>query len=186
MPQALGRIGFGWSDGTSTRSISFTAPDRVASGTPDADSRVLALSVARAIPAGGFTFTPEAGVEVRDVRIDGFTETGANALNLRVGSTDLTGALARLAGTVSTNLGAVTPRATVGWRQVFGDDVPVLDAAFSSGARFRVEGTGRARGDAFVALGLDGQLGPLTLFADYEGDFGSESHGVRAGTRISW
>ncbi|HEY0791272.1 MAG TPA: autotransporter domain-containing protein [Chthoniobacterales bacterium] len=129
-----------------------------------------------------------------DVR--GFTETGANSLDLQVSSNHADSLRQYLGGhlyytwRVSPSL-TVTPEADLAWQHEYLDGGRSIDASFQAGAgpAFAIR-TNRAQGDsAFGGTGVTATYKNVSAYFFYNPEFGSGnliSHTISGGFRVSF
>jgi outer membrane autotransporter protein len=149
------------------RSISFGSIDRTASGDPAAGEFDFALGGGYDFKAGNFVFGPTTSLQYTYLNVQGFEETGADSLNLRVDGYDTSSLLYSLGGQVAYNWKlsqkvVVTPRLTAGWQHEFLQNAYPINAAFATGGPvtpFSYQTTSPIRdyfyGGASIALGID-------------------------------
>jgi uncharacterized protein with beta-barrel porin domain len=118
------------------------AVDETAEGDFDAFHYGVAANVGYDIPFGGFTLTPIGRAEYIKAEIDGFTETGAGALNLTFGDQDAESLTTNLGAeasyALSTEAGVITPAVRAEWVHEFANDnsgVSIIYAADDSELR---------------------------------------------------
>ncbi len=81
-----GDASFGWNDYSGTRHISFAGVDRTAEANYDGQEYTAAITTGYHFLGRGFTITPLASLQYTHLNLDGYTETGADDINLRVNS----------------------------------------------------------------------------------------------------
>jgi outer membrane autotransporter protein len=151
------------------------------------------------LKAGGFRLTPLVSFMVAENHRDGFTEKGADSLNLvseNAATTSLQGAPgAKLARTFTLREGCtLTPELSARWIHEFGDTEALLHARFagSPSGSFTVYSNDRddgGRDSAAASLGVRAALGDrLDLQLFYDGEFKSAqvSHAVIGGLQLRW
>lgn len=79
-----GQASYGWADYRNTRRIVFSGLDRTASSSPGGSQLTLYGGTGCEIPAGRWTVVPNLSLQYIDLGIDGYTESGAGALDLDV------------------------------------------------------------------------------------------------------
>ena len=142
------------------------------------------------------TWSPFGGIEVSYIDREGYTESGAGALNLTVQSARnefLASVMGvQIAGDFSTDGGMrVMGAARVGWAHPFLDDSATTSSAFSSSPSVVFESNSPERDRDSLRLGLEVEVGGnrdrnWSLFARYTGDITANAveHIVRAG--VTW
>lgn len=167
-----------------------TAIARAATGEPRADSLAARLDVGLPTMIGGVRVTPFAGVQHAWERTRGFTESGADSLNLVVDGRDGHSLRSRLGVAAAYPLGA-------GWtldgRLLWSQRLSAFSRSLSAGlvgqpGRFTVGGTGESAWSVLPALGLAGRFAGGTAFVRYEGDLrrGYRAHAAVAGASLSF
>ncbi len=81
-----GDASVGYNDYTGTRQIAFPGVNRLAKASYGGQNVDVSAATGYDFPVGRFTLTPLASLQYTNVHINGFQETGAGAINLRVGS----------------------------------------------------------------------------------------------------
>ena len=142
--------------------------------------------------------SPFVGLEVSTIDRDGYTESGAGALNLTAqGDSDtfLTSVVGvQIASDyVLDNGWRLTPAARVGWAFQHLDDSAATTSAFSSalGNPFSTSGPDRSRSSVRLGVSLDltpGESDRWSVFTRYTGDLtdGAQDHIVQAGLRFAF
>jgi uncharacterized protein with beta-barrel porin domain len=189
-------IGYARNNDEMKRSLFFTDTPRTALGSVDANQYFTSLRNGVDLPMGKFgVLAPFVAFEMQRVESPGFTETGADSVNLVVsGSTansmrSLLGAQWRngfdwFGHTWSLNGG-------LAWARQYGTRTQGIGASFegaiSSG--FTMHGSGPAQDAARVGLGARVALGRQThAFLRYDGEFGGggHTHAGSAGFDYRW
>lgn len=139
--------------------------------------RLDASSFVAGLAPGRLALTPFIGLDVAQVRFDGYVEQGAGALSTAVASRSLAEARAsagiEAAWTVPVSFGVLTPRLKASVTQRFGDrsDDAIASYALAPDLPFRLSGAREARtyGSFGVALGV--QSGEaLSALVSYQAD----------------
>lgn len=81
-----GDLSYGWNDYRGSRDIAFPGVNRTAASTYSGQDYTAFATTGFNIPLGGFTLTPLASLQYTLVDINGFTETGAGSIDLKVRS----------------------------------------------------------------------------------------------------
>jgi len=190
-----GGIAGAYNTGDTERNINFGGIDRQAKGDPDGYTASARAVLGYEAKAGNLTIEPVAALDYVYSYQQSFTETGADAANLRVdskGSNSLRGSLGAQASSKITlsNGMSFTPegRAAFIYDALQGDHD--IDQSFAStGAGFNVRGAkpGRAglQGGAGITLNVREDL---AVFADYTGTVknNSTNNSVMGGLKYSW
>lgn len=83
-----GSASFGWNEYSGSRHIAFAGIDRTAEAEYDGKDYTAFASTGYHFPMQEFTITPLASLQYTYMDLDGYTETGAGDINLRVNSRD--------------------------------------------------------------------------------------------------
>jgi len=81
-----GDLSFGWNDYSGTRPISFPGINQTAQASYGGQDYTAFMTTGFHFPVSGFTITPLASLQYTHVNLDGYTETGAGNLDLKVNS----------------------------------------------------------------------------------------------------
>lgn len=126
---------YGWNDYDSTRNIVFPGFSGSAKGDTDGTQLGLSASGGYNVSRGGLTFGPYARVEYIYVKIDSFTETGADELNLSIDSQRVRSLTTALGGqmfyAISTGWGVLSPNARLEWEHQYKDRSRRLTGTFA-------------------------------------------------------
>ena len=192
-----GSLGYARNDFDISRRIVYANVNRTANGDTDGDEFSASLGGGMDFFAGGVTITPTLRADYLGSKIDGFTENGAQGLNLQFGDQSLrsiTGSAGVEASyAISTNWGVVVPQARLAWVHEFDDDsraITVQYAADPNGNQFSVI-TDKPDRD-YVDLGLSVSTvlpGGNNAFVDYSTVLGHSSitsHMLTLGLRIEF
>jgi outer membrane autotransporter protein len=151
---------------TVSRNIDFGGLDRTATGRPGAGEFNLALGTGYDFQAGDLTFGPFTTLQYTYLGVQGFTETGADALDLDVSPYDSSSMLYTLGAQAAYNWKLskdviITPVAFAGWQHEFLQNGYTINSSFATGgpaAPFNYNTSSPARdnfyGGAGVTLGL--------------------------------
>ncbi len=184
-------------DNSFDRVISFPGVDRVARSSFDGDQFAAKVKVGGNFDVGRIaTIRPYVALDYSDVDINGFTEAGADSLNLVVSELDdneLHGSIGvQVERTVTTASGATfVPSAHLAYRTLLGNSDRVMTAQFEGSAASTHQLIGATGGDDQLVAGL-GITGRLTdnvyVYLDYEGLFQNnrDSHYVGGGVRVKF
>lgn len=109
--------------------------DRNALGSTDGDQLSMGISAGYHIQRDALTITPYASLNYLDLDIDGYTESGAEGLDLQVDSQSLSSLQSavgvQLAWAISTQSGVVVPQASLEWRHEFDYDSRAITARYA-------------------------------------------------------
>ena len=154
---------------------------------------------------GGYDFTlndrltwgPIAGMQYVHLGVDGFTENGAPAANLAVGSQDVNSLRSRMGVKVDyhkqiSKKMVFATELSAQWQHEFLDDSRGISASFIGDglAPFSVQTTSPQRDAALLGLGANVTVkDKYTFFFDYDVQAGQQSYleqSVKGGIKISW
>lgn len=144
------------------------------------------------IPMSGWTLRPVAALSISRDKVDGFSETGAGALNLQVAGQTSQSTQSLLGAQASFEAGRVRLEPRAVWAHEFGDINRPMSAQFQGAAvasPFQVAGVALKRDTLILGLGLSGDLRRGTeLFADVQLEHNGRqsSAGVLVGLRANW
>uniref|UniRef100_UPI002601B412 autotransporter outer membrane beta-barrel domain-containing protein n=1 Tax=Pseudomonas sp. TaxID=306 RepID=UPI002601B412 len=181
-PLAL-RLGAAYSkhDGESKRSVDFNGFTDRPEGDYDANSQQAFAELGYALGSGRISAEPFANLGYQRYHRDSYTEKGgAASLQVDAQTQDNFSSTfgLRLAHLNQLESGiSLTPRASLGWRHVYGDvDSETRQAFVLGGSAFSVEGSALDRDSLMVEAGLDiGLSARHTLSVGYNGELGSNS-----------
>ena len=190
-----GTVGVAYGDGTTQRTVSLPGAPGSATGHFTDDQILGAVEAGYGLALGHATVTPFAGVGFDTVDQDGFAETGAGVLDLRVAKQSDTSVKSVLGSRLSLDVpvgsALVTTDLKLGWAHEFAsvDRTALLAYAGAPTAGFGVAGAKPSRDSAVVGFGLTTALfADTSLYLHYDGDIDgpSTSHAISAGFRVSW
>ena len=181
-PLAL-RLGAAYSahKGDSKRDVAFGSFDERLKGDYDADSQQAFAELGYAMGSGRLSAEPFANLGYQRYHRDGYREKGGDAA-LAVDS-DTQDNVSSTFGVRLAHLGmldngmSLTPRASLGWRHVYGDvDTRTRQAFIAGGDAFSVEGSALDRDSLVVEAGLElGVSATQSVGLGYNGELGSNS-----------
>lgn len=139
----------------------------------------------------GVTLQPLAGFSVLYSRTNGFTEKGADALNLTVSGQTSTTGRGMLGARAFIDIGKVRLQPRAIWAHDLGRQAQSLEMrlAGAPSSAFLITGTQQRRSSVITGLTLSGAPSEnTTVFADVQGEFrsGVQSYGATVGMRLSW
>ncbi|MBT2374741.1 autotransporter outer membrane beta-barrel domain-containing protein [Pseudomonas fluorescens] len=181
-PVAL-RLGAAYSHhaGDNKRTVEFEGFSDKPKGNYDADSQQAFAELGYALGSGRLNIEPFANLDYQRYHRDSFTEKGGIA-SLKVDAQTQDNFSStfgmRLAHLSQLDNGiSLTPRASLGWRHVYGNiDSETRQAFVVGGNAFNVEGSALDRDSLMVEAGLDvGLSARHTLSVGYNGELGSNS-----------
>jgi outer membrane autotransporter protein len=167
-------LGYGHSWYDSQRSITFTDPDRRAESDHQGNSYSAAVELGKNLGDKSMILEPVAGIGYTAVQESGYTEKGADALNLKVDSTTADGIYGKLGVRVAKefrpeqNPGMIlVPNVSAFWVHDFADRVE-LSSSFVGGGSFTTQGLEPMRDTFNIGAGLNVYYNKnLRLFVDY-------------------
>jgi len=174
------------------RAVTVGALNRVASS--DFDSTTLSAygEANYSMAMTGWTLQPLAALSLSRNKADGFTETGAGALNLQVAGQTITSTKSMLGAKASFEAGKVRLEPRVIWAHEFGDLNTPMTAQFQGAATaspFQVSGVALKRDTLILGLGAIGSAGKgVDLFADVQLEHNQRQRNLSAlmGVRVRW
>ncbi|MBS7545346.1 autotransporter outer membrane beta-barrel domain-containing protein [Ancylobacter oerskovii] len=180
---------YGWSDIDSRRTASLLGITENPRASYDGSTANLFLEAAYAVEMNSVALEPFAQIAWSWVNTDSFTETGAPATGLSSSGLSFDTPYStlgfRLATSLATAGGTLTPHASLAWRHAYGDITPEAAMAFiETGSGFSVAGAPIAQDSFVVGAGLGFDVGAnLSLNIGYEGQFGDavETNALKGG-----
>jgi fibronectin-binding autotransporter adhesin len=148
------------------------------------------------LEAAQATLTPFVRFQTVAVSQNGFTESGAQSLNLGVAQQNTTSVRTVIGADLGANIpvGMARPLGVtirLGWAHEYADTSRPMTAAFAGAPAvpFTVYGAQPLRDAAVVGLGLNAQIGASTsIYARYDGEITGrdDTHAISAGFRMTW
>jgi outer membrane autotransporter protein len=174
------------------RAVTVGALSRTASS--DFNSNTLSAygEASYSLPMNGWTLQPLAALSVSRSKTDGFTETGAGALNLQVAGQTTTSTKSLFGAKASFEAGRIRLEPRVIWAHEFGDLNTPMTAQFQGAATaspFQVSGVALKRDTLILGMGATGRVGHgVDLFADVQAEHNSRQNNlaVLVGLRARW
>jgi outer membrane autotransporter protein len=187
-----GSASLGWGKNHLDRNVIVGVLNRVASS--DFDSNTLSAhgEATYSIPMNGWTLQPLAGVSLSRNKADGFTETGAGALNLQVAGQTVNSSKTMVGAKASFDSGRLRFEPRVIWAHEFGDLNTPMTAQFQGGATaspFQISGATLKRDTLILGISATGSLSKgVDLFADVQAEHNSAQRNlaVLVGLRSRW
>jgi outer membrane autotransporter protein len=187
-----GSASMGWGKNHLDRNVVVGTLNRVASS--DFDSTTLAAygEASYSIAMNGWTLQPLAGLSLSRNKADGFTETGAGALNLQVAGQTVNSTKSTLGARASFDAGRIRIEPRALWAHEFGDLNTPMTAQFQGAATaspFQVSGAALKRDTLILGLGASGSIGKgMDFFADVQAEHNSAQRNlaVLVGLRRRW
>ncbi len=174
-----------------------TSPASIASPPPTPISNLFlsGIETGYRLALGGSTdLTPFAAFQAIVVGQDAITESGAGAVDLRIGGRTVTSAQGMLGAELAHRLdiGLTAPlglSVRAAWSHDVGDTDRSFDGRFEgSDAEFTVNGAEAPRDQARIGIGINLSSQAATLFLRYDGSFaeGYRSQAATGGLRVSF
>ncbi len=188
-----GSASLAWNNNHMDRVVTVGALNRVASS--DFDSNTLSAygEATYSLPMnGGWTLQPLAALSLSRDKVNGFTETGAGALNLQVAGQTITSTKSLLGAKASFDAGSIRLEPRIIWAHEFGDINTPMTAQFQGPANaspFQVSGVALKRDTLILGLGASGSIKKnFDLFADVQAEHNSRQNNlaVLVGLRVRW
>ncbi|MEA1676996.1 autotransporter domain-containing protein [Nitrospirillum sp. BR 11163] len=188
-----GNAGYTYDQYDTARTLGFGGLSRTAFGHTKGDELSAGVTAGYRVRVSNLTLEPQAGIQWLKVGRDGFTETGAGALDLVLQDLDATALQSSVGGRASaswkTDGGTViTPTVRAAWLHDFRDRALTSQAALA-GTTFAVTGPDTGANALGIGGGLTLQEGDnLNLYANYDGTLRRHEtdHVFTAGFRLSW
>jgi outer membrane autotransporter protein len=195
----FGLLGYTWGSYDSERNIRFGSINRTARGNFDGDGFIASAKAAYDYPVTGYDLIPEFGITYSKIWQDGFTEKGADSLNLRVNDADAHSLITSLGVRVGTEFQSgktsIRPQALLRYEYDWNasdDDAHDIVSSFASVPSLgSIDIIGRNRGEhgLLLAGGVTAQASENTnLFAGagYRWNSNGEEYNFGVGARIAW
>ncbi|MFT4508833.1 autotransporter outer membrane beta-barrel domain-containing protein [Caballeronia sp. 15711] len=189
-------IGYARNDDKMQRSLFFTDAPRTAIGSVDGNQYFASLRNGVDLPIAKLgVLTPFVALEMQSVESPGFTETGADSVNLAVSGNTTTSMRSLLGAQWRKEVDwlgrAFSLNGQLAWAHQYGTQTQAANARFEGAAEsdFTVHGSGPARDMAQVGVGARVELGRQThAFLRYDGEFGGggHTHSGSAGVDYRW
>jgi autotransporter-associated beta strand protein len=192
--------GYAYSDNRMQRVMAIPGlATRIASGQTGANQFLGQIEAGYRIgllDAAQATLTPFARFQTVAVSQNGFTESGAQSLNLGVAQQNTTSVRTVIGADLGANIpvGMERPLGVtirLGWAHEYADTSRPMTAAFAGAPAvgFTVYGAQPLRDAAVIGLGLNAQIGASTsIYARYDGEITGrdDTHALSAGFRMTW
>ncbi|MBN9090041.1 MAG: autotransporter domain-containing protein [Reyranella sp.] len=135
--------------------------------------------------------TPFVRLQAASSSSNGFTETGADSLNLSVAQQTTTSLRTTLGAALDGTIGGAALTVRLGWTHEHADTARPMTAAFAGapGTPFTVYGATPQRDSAAIGFSANLPVGDATrLYARYDGEIGggSDNHALSVGLRMTW
>jgi outer membrane lipase/esterase len=186
-------LNYGWNNYDTKRRIVFGTINRTAKGETDGNQLYSSLGGGYDHRIGNWTLGPTGVLEFVHVDIDGFTEKGANALNLKIGDQDADSLKFLLGGKVNylarTSWGSIVPELRAEWVHEFlyGQQSVSAQFANSGAGNFTAHTRTPTRDSALLGAGVNFNIRKnITFNISYDTNWGSDvmNQSVQGGLRI--
>ncbi|HYD04977.1 MAG TPA: autotransporter domain-containing protein, partial [Reyranella sp.] len=166
-------------------------PQRTAYGQTNADQFLGQLEAGYRLPVGPGSIAPFARLQGSTTNQAGFSEWGADSLNLAVAQQTTNSLRTTLGAELQAQLGPVEARLRLGWQHEYADTARPMTASFAGapGNAFTVFGATPQRDSAAIGFAGRARVGERTeLYARYDGELGggSDNHAFNVGLRMTW
>jgi fibronectin-binding autotransporter adhesin len=188
---------YGRNDFNSQRRIQVGGIDRTASGDYDGTEWAGYMGGGFFYFVGEFAVVPKIGVEYAEIRVDGFTETGANAINIEANSSHMN-SLVTTVGVTTSRLfqrddNMFVPEFRAQWMHEFKNDPEVASVRFVGASHpadsFAGKWLARPQDTLLLGLGLNVDITHrVTGNINYDFKLGEhyEAHSVALGLRVTF
>lgn len=188
-----GQFGGAFNKFDSSRPVNVGTLSRTATAVVDGNSTSAALDIGYRFDSGALLIEPTGFVRYDTVKVDDFTEQGADVFSLTVRNNRYTrvaaGIGARFRANMTTSGGAVIqPEAYAVWRRELKDSRYALTQSLA-GQSFVVEAAAPGRDAALLGVSVGAQLsGRFRLAAAYDAELSENrtAHAITAQLRITW
>ncbi|MFC6280343.1 MULTISPECIES: autotransporter domain-containing protein [Polaromonas] len=187
-----GSASVSWGKNHMDRNVVVGEINRVASSDFDGNTLAAYGEATYSLPMNGWTLHPLAGLSLSRNKTDGFTETGAGALNLQVAGQTINSAKSMLGVKASVDAGSIRFEPRMIWAHEFGDLNTPMTAQFQGAATaspFTVSGAALKRDTWILGLGAAGSISKgMDLFADMQAEHNEQQRNlvVLVGLRSRW
>jgi outer membrane autotransporter protein len=187
-----GSAGMSWGKNHMDRAIAFGTLNRIASGDFDSDTLSAYGEATYTMAMDSWTLRPLAGLSFSRNKSDGFTETGAGALNLQVAGQTVHSSKSLLGATASFDAGRIRFEPRVIWAHEFGDLNKTMTAQLQGAAAsfpFEISGAALKRDTLILGMSATGSIGKgVDLFADVQAEHNANQRNlaVLVGLRSRW
>jgi uncharacterized protein with beta-barrel porin domain len=186
-----GVLSYAHNSNSTQRRIAFGSIDRTA--VSDFGSRTLSLygDVTYDVPLAGWTLQPLAGLSLSSNAANGFTETGADALNLQVAGQTVQSTKSLFGAKALIEVRKIQLQPRLIWAHEFGNADSAAMTAQLQGAPtpFSINGVDVPRNSLIAGLTIAGQASErVSVFADVQEEFNSSQNklGLLLGLHASW
>lgn len=190
-----GLVHYGRNRFDNTRRIVFPGLNRTALSKPDGSQVAIHGGMGYDFKVGPWMITPACSLQYVRAALEGYSETGADALNLRVDrqvAESLRGSLGgRISRAWEMAWGSLVPGVRAAYSHEFGAGAQTVQAALVQGSTpFNVESTAPTRHSLLLGADVTALLpGGMQAFVGYNGQIGDhryQAHGVNGGVRFAF
>jgi outer membrane autotransporter protein len=187
-----GSASMSWGKNHMDRAIAFGTLNRIASGDFDSGTQSVYGEATYTMAMDGWTLRPLAGLSLSRSQSDGFTETGAGALNLQVAGQTIHSSKSLLGATASVEAGRIRFEPRVIWAHEFGDLNKTMTAQLQGATAafpFEIAGATLKRDSLIVGMSATGSIGKgVDLFADVQAEHNASQRNLAllVGLRSRW
>jgi len=197
--ELFGLLGYTFGNYESERRMRFGSIDRTAKGDFDSDGFIASAKAAYDLPVRGFDLIPEVGMTYSKVWQDGFTERGADSLDLKVKDADadslVTSVGVRVGAELQAGATSIRPqllaRYDYDWSASDDDAHDIVSTFAGVPVIGPIDIIGQNRGDHGFTLagGVTAQVtetANLFAGAGYRWNSNGQEYGFGVGARMSW
>lgn len=186
----LGYASLAKSNNNMRRHVSFGSIDRTAQADFGSHTTAFYSELSYALPMSGWTLRPLLGLSTSQTATDGFTETGADMLNLQVAGNTVTSFNSLIGAKALIETGKIQWQPRVILAHEHGNtETPMTAQMQGSQHSFTVKGVTMPRNNLTTGLTVSGNASKnVTLFADLNREVNaSQSNvGLLLGARVNW
>jgi len=190
-----GQVGYGISKYDNLRRIVFPGLDRTATSAPRGEQLSAYTGTGYDFRSGNWGITPAISLKYTRLAVDGYTEAGADSLNLHVHGRTTSSLQAKIGGKLSylweTTAARVTPNVHAAYVHEFSNDSQAVTAQLAQvNIPFAIQTASPQRDFAIVGAGIISDFkNGMFLYLNYDAQIGQSNyfaHGVSAGLRIQF
>lgn len=187
-----GLASLAWNANHMDRVLTVGGLSRIASADFDSRSQAVYAEATHDLPQAGYLLQPLAALSYVRTRTDGFTETGAGALNLQVAGQTTTSTRSLLGAKTVFETGSLKIEPRLLWAHEFGNVNAPLAASLTGApavGSFQVSGVALKRDSLVLGLGVSGRIRKgFTLVADtqFEGNARQRNLAFFVALRGAW
>lgn len=188
--ELLGALNMSYISNSMQRRIAFGSIDRTADANFGSSAVTLIGEVSYALPMDGWILKPLAGMSTGYYKSNGFTETGADALDLQVAGATLNAFDTQLGFKALFQSAAIQWQPRAIWSHAFGNSSAPMTAQLQGfNTPFSVRGIDMPRDSMITGLTISANTGKqMSLFSDVQGEFNSRqtNWGLLFGMRVGF